>query len=169
MQGRMWPCSTHVVERSRVSRHQLLHTRFMLPLLIGLYAAQPFWALRICRLIVHALHQGTAHMRRAQLTMMHSADKEVTSTWLRSPVAAEELIQQSCGLFSRPCLNNPVFQARAARPDALARWVRVGRLDIERCRELGVPFGSRRGKLKEGVPVLSDSGEEVLPRQVRYM
>ena len=56
----------------------------------------------------------------------------------------------------------------AAGPDALACRVRVGRLDIERCRELGVPFGSRRGKLKEGVPVLSDTGEEVLPHQVCY-
>lgn len=55
-----------------------------------------------------------------------------------------------------------------ARPDTLACWIRVGRLDIVRCRELGVPFGSRLTKLKEGVPVLSDDGEEVLPSQVCY-
>ncbi|KAK9827696.1 hypothetical protein WJX81_001407 [Elliptochloris bilobata] len=43
---------------------------------------------------------------------------------------------------------------------------RVGRLDIVRCGQLGVPFGKRLALLKDGIPVLSDSGEEVLPGQV---
>ena len=54
----------------------------------------------------------------------------------------------------------------SARTDALACLVRVGRLDVVRCRELGVPYGSRLAQLKEGAPVLSDDGVEVLPSQV---
>ena len=65
-----------VLKCSRASRLQMLHIRFMQPPLCWLSAAQPFWALPICRLTAHARCQGTAHVSRAQHMMMHNANRK---------------------------------------------------------------------------------------------
>lgn len=46
---------------------------------------------------------------------------------------------------------------------------RVGRLDVQRCEELGVGWGKARALLKDGISVTSESGEEVLPSQARRL
>jgi len=46
---------------------------------------------------------------------------------------------------------------------------RVGRLDVQRCEELGVGWGKARALLKDGISVLSESGEEVLSSQARRL